>query len=105
MICESKPRGLLTNATKAKAEEYLGREFTQKELRLYPYLCSCAVDHSRIERSKTDDEEQEIIRMLEAEGRLLREYPSYMHPTKDFFEFMTKIVGEGYVEFAFDETV
>lgn len=38
MVYEDKPRGMLTDETKAKAEEYLGREFTQKELRLYPGL-------------------------------------------------------------------
>ena len=70
-----KPRGMLTTEIKEKAEKYLSREFTVKELKLYPYLCSCAVDHQRIERSKTSEEEQDIIQVLEKEGRLYREYP------------------------------
>lgn len=32
-------RGMLTESIKQRAERYLGRELTQEELRLYPYLC------------------------------------------------------------------
>lgn len=93
----SKNRGCLTENFKKEAKEYLGREITQKELRLYPYLCYCAVNEERVSRVKTDDEEQEIITILEKEGRLVREYPSYMHPTKDFYMFMQKALVECYV--------
>ena len=93
----NKTRGFLTENFKNEAKEYLGREITQKELRLYPYLCFCAVDHERISRAKTTDEEQEIITILENEGHLVREYPSYMHPTKEFYMFMQKAIVECYV--------
>ena len=93
----SKARGCLTENFKNEAKEYLGREITQKELRLYPYLCFCAVDCQRIDRAKTTDEEQEIMKILENEGRLVREYPSYMHPTKEFYMFMQKALVECYV--------
>ena len=93
----SKTRGCLTENFKKEAKEYLGREITQKELRLYPYLCYCAVNSEKVSRVKTDDEEQELIKLLENEGRLVREYPSYMHPTKDFYMFMQKAQVECYV--------
>lgn len=95
-------RGVLTNEIKERAEHYLHREFTQEELRLYPYLCYGAVDHERIERSRTTETEQDIIRKLEEEGRLLREYPSYMHPTREFYMFMQDLIVDTYVETAED---
>lgn len=93
----SKLRGCLTEKFKQEAKEYLGRDITQKELRLYPYLCDCAINHSRVERVKTTEEEQEIMKVLEKEGLLVREYPSYMHPTKEFYMFMQKALMECYV--------
>lgn len=98
----SKIRGFLTESFANEAREYLGRELTQKELRLYPYLCDCAINWSRVERVKTTEEEQDIMRVLEKEGRLVREYPSYMHPTKEFYMFMQRALVECYVETAED---
>lgn len=98
----SKMRGCLTESFKKEAKEYLGRDITQKELRLYPYLCDCAINWSRVERVKTTDEEQDIMIVLEKEGHLVREYPSYMHPTKEFYMFMQKALVECYVETAED---
>ena len=92
-----KARGCLTENFENEAKEYLGREITQEELRLYPYLCFCAVDHARISREKTTEKEQEIMKILEREGHLVREYPSYMHPTKEFYMFMQKSIVECYV--------
>ena len=93
----SKMRGCLTESFAKEAKEYLGRELTQKELRLYPYLCDCAINRSIVERVRTTDEEQDIMIVLEKEGRLVREYPSYMHPTKEFYMFMQKALVECYV--------
>lgn len=97
-----KRRGCLTEEFKREANEYLGRELSQTELRLYPYLCDCAINWSRVERVKTTEEEQEIMIVLEKEGRLVREYPSYMHPTKEFYMFMQRAIVECYVETAED---
>ena len=93
-------RGMLTPEIKAKAEKYLGREFTQKELRLYPYMQFCMINSQRIERARTDEEEQEILKTLEREGRIKREYPSYFHPTCEFWMFMNDILAGAYIETA-----
>lgn len=95
-------RGMLTESIKQRAERYLGREFTQEELRLYPYLCYCAINDERVGRSRTTDAEQDIIQKLESEGRLLREYPSYMHPTRQFYMFMQDILVDTYIVTAED---
>ena len=92
-----KARGCITENFKKEAREYLGRDISQTELRLYPYLCDCAINWRGVERIKTTEEEQDIMRVLEKEGRLLREYPSYMHPTKEFYMFMQKALVECYV--------
>ena len=97
-----KPRGILTEELKKKAEQYLGREFTQDELRLYPYLCDRALNRARIERARTSPEEQDIMSMLESEGRLKREYPSYMHPTREFWAIMNECLADSYVLLAED---
>ena len=93
-------RGILTAEVKERAERYLNREFSQTELRLYPYLCDCALNSRRVERIKTTDEEQSIITRLEQEKRLRREYPSYMHPTREFFLFMQECLVDTYIEIA-----
>ncbi len=95
-------RGMLTNAIRKRAELYLHRAFTQEELRLYPYLCDCAINHARVERSKITETERDIIQQLEDEGRLLRTYPGYMHPTREFYLFMQDILVDTYVETAED---
>lgn len=81
-----KSRGTMTPELKQKAEEYLGREFTTEELRFYPYLCSCAVDHQRIERSKTTEEEQDIMRVLEKRGTAVQRVSFLYAPDKRVLE-------------------
>lgn len=95
-------RGMLTKELKEKAEIYLGREFTQKELRLYPYIVYCVTNGGYIDRSKTDEEEQEMLITLEKEGRLKREYPARFFPTREFWNFMNDCLADSYVILADD---
>lgn len=92
-----KTRGYLNENLKTKAEKYLGREFTQTELRLYPYLVYCLTNGGYLDRSKTSSEERDIIHLLESEGRIIREYPAYLYPTRDFWMFMNECLADSYV--------
>ena len=91
-------RGVLTPEIKEKAEKHLGREFTQKELRLYPYLQYCCINSEPVDRRKIDAEEQNIIELLESEQRLVWDYASHILPTRAFWSFLCDIVADGYVE-------
>ena len=95
-------RGTLTKEIKEKAEKYLGREFTQKELRLYPYMQYCFMNDGRIDRQHIDTEERDILYKLVDEHRLIREYPPYFVPTREFWAFMNDILADAYVILAED---
>ena len=91
-------RGMLTDEIKEKAERYLGRKFTQKELRLYPYLQYCMLNSQKVERVRIDPDEQDILDKLVEENQVVREYPSFYKPTKRFCNFLCEILADGYVE-------
>ena len=97
-----KIRGCLNENLKIKAEKYLGREFTQEELRLYPYLVYCLTNGGCIDRSAITLKERDIISLLESEGRIIREYPNYLYPTRDFWMFMNDCLADSYVMLAED---
>lgn len=90
-------RGKLTNEIKFEAEKYLNREFTQKELRLYPYLQYVFVNGSQIDRRKIDLDEWKIIDILIKEGRILCQYPNYYYPSTEFWKFMNEVILKAYV--------
>lgn len=90
-------RGCLTNETKEKAEKYLGREFTVKELRLYPYIQYCVMNGGYIDRNKISDEERDILRNLVNEKHLIRGYSARFYLTRDFWMFMNDILADTYV--------
>ena len=92
-----KIRGCLNENLKTKAEKYLGRGFTQRELRLYPYLTYCFANNGYVDRSKISSEERDIIRLLISEGRIIRERESYFCPTRDFWMFMNECLADSYV--------
>ena len=92
-----KLRGCIYPELKEKAENYLGREFTQTELRLYPYLTYVFVNNGKVERNKISDEERLILETLKSEGRIVREYPNYYYPTKEFWMFINEILTDSYV--------
>ena len=89
---------MLTPEVALYAEQYLGREFTQNELRLYPYLCDCMINRRRVEAARTTQEEQEILRTLEKEAHIVREYPSYFYPEREFYLFMQECLVDTYIK-------
>ena len=95
-------RGVLTEEVKEKAEKYLGREFTQRELRLYPYIQYCVMNGGYISREKTNEEERVILQRLTNEKHWIRDYPADFYPTKDFWMFINDILSDTYVTLAED---
>ena len=103
-IEDKKLRGMLTEALKNKAENYLGREFTQKELRLYPFIVYCVINGGRIPREKINEQERKLLHLLMDEGRLKRNCPDYYYPTREFWSFMNDCLADSYVVLAEDVT-
>lgn len=54
-------RGQLTAKVKETAHRLLGKEITQRELRLMPYVQSVMVNNQQIDPRKINNEEREIL--------------------------------------------
>jgi len=63
-------RGMLTKEVKEVALEKLGREITQVELRLMPYLFTRLCDNAPVDYIKITQEEADILLAWEADGLL-----------------------------------
>ena len=89
-------RGTLTDKVKAKAVEVLGREISQHELRLMPYVISSMMDYGRLMRERMSDYELDILKDWAKEG--LTEGPSgSLKLTEETWVKFAKIVYVGYV--------
>lgn len=91
-------RGVITDKIIEKSKLLLGREITQKELRLYPYI-----DYS-IKNScqgwsydKMDLEEIEILNKLYDENHLIYS-PEKVIVSRKFYDFLQDILAESYVD-------
>lgn len=63
-------RGILTEDIKQISKKFLGREISQKELRLYPYIQFCLMNDRRLDPRRVDQEEREILSLLREEGHI-----------------------------------
>ena len=91
-------RGKLTEALKKKGEAFLGREFTQKELRLYPYIDYCIKNNCQgWSFSKMNATELDIIDQLEEDGCLVYSAEKVV-VSRAFYNFMQDMLAESYVE-------
>lgn len=91
-------RGVITDKIIKKSKLFLGREITQKELRLYPYI-----DYS-IKNScqgwsydKMDLEEIDILNKLYDEKHLIYS-PEKVIVSRKFYDFLQDILAESYVD-------
>lgn len=89
-------RGQLTTQIKAKALELLGKEISQRELRLMPYAQYCLVNGDNIEPSKINGEERGILSDWRASG-WISGGASNFEVSKEFWLAMNELVWLGYV--------
>lgn len=96
-VNEDKRRGVLTGEAAIMGEAVLGHELTVAELRLIPYVQSCAVDQMRIDRARVNAEEKAILKDWTERG-LCRCYPWNVEvaPTREFWQFMCDVLFEAY---------
>lgn len=91
-----KGRGRYDEARAAKYKEFLGHDLTKEELRLIPYLQSCAVNHYATDRSKMSAAERRLVTEWQERGWLER-FP-YIIPSREFWQFMCDVLFGFYVD-------
>jgi len=64
-------RGMLTPSVQAVSKEFLGKELTIRQLRLFPYLYFTMVDDQIIESKRINGEEMATLEAWEDENYLL----------------------------------
>ncbi len=91
-------RGILTDEIKEKSKMFLGREITQKELRLYPYIDYSIKNACQgWSYDKMDSEEVSILDKLCDENHLIYS-PEKVIVSRKFYDFMQDVLATGYVE-------
>ena len=95
----SRGRGVLTEEIKNDAyiKNWLGREITVEELRLFPYLQYLAVNNGKIDREKITPTEMMIIENLEDNGWLKTE--PRVKPDRKLWNLMSHVIYMGYVDY------
>ena len=92
-------RGKLTGEIKNDAyiKNWLGREITVEELRLFPYLQYLAVNNGKIDSKKITPAELMIIEKLEDSGWL--ETEQRVKPHRKLWNLMCHVIYMGYVDY------
>lgn len=89
------PRGVLTPEIQEKAVAFFGREITQRELRLIPYLLHCLMNDSNVERSRVNAEEKQILSDWEKQG-YIQHFPFKI--SKRFYDFANELMFISYIQ-------
>lgn len=90
-------RGMLTEEAKKYALDFLKREISVKELRLYPYIDYCLKNSTSWSLNKINKEEIDILNILEKEGHIA--YSSErVFCTIKFYDYIQKMMALTYVE-------
>jgi hypothetical protein len=89
-------RGQLTEEIQKLAKDFLHREISVRELRLYPYLDYVMKNEQKIEPKHINQEEREILRVLKNEGHI-EGGASGLSMTKEFYDYINQVLWSGYV--------
>ena len=92
-----KKRGVLTEKAKQIANDFLGRDITTEELRLYPYLQYVMMNEQKLEFNKIGNGEREIIKQLKKEGHVEGGLTG-LGMTVEFWDYLHEILFETYVD-------
>lgn len=95
-------RGELTPLIQEKAKAFWGRNITQTELRLYPYIYYCCINERKLDPRKINLEEREIIQLWKAVGHFEGGMTG-INMTREFFDFINDIQWHSYFVYDDDE--
>jgi len=89
-------RGQLTDEIQALARDFLGREITVRELRLYPYLDYVMKNNQKIEPAHINQDEKDILKKLKEENHI-EGGASGLSMTKEFYDYINQVLWFSYV--------
>ena len=95
---ENKMRGILSDKVQELAQDFLGRNITIRELRLYPYLDYVMKNDQRLDPRKINEEERQVLRVLKDEGHIEGGAAS-LAMTKEFYDYINQVIWFSYVGF------
>ncbi len=88
-------RGQLTKEIQKLAKDFLGREISVTELRLYPYLDYQMKNEQKIDPRKVNSEDREVLKSLRNAGHI-EGGASGLSMTKEFYDYINQVLWVGY---------
>lgn len=92
---------MLTEEIQKLAKEFLKREITTAELRLYPYLDYLMKNEQRIDPRSINGDDRNVLQLLREEGHI-EGGASGLAMTKEFYDYINQVLWVGYVVGAYN---
>lgn len=93
-------RGILNKEAQQHSITLLGREITQIELRLMPYIQYLMVNEQKIDPNRINPEERAVLKKWREEGHI-EGGASGLSVTKFFWQYINEVLWETYVKGAY----
>ncbi|MCU6241168.1 hypothetical protein [Enterobacter asburiae] len=91
-------RGELTEEIKQRGVELMGKEITQRELRLIPYVQYCLLNVGKLDPTKVNKEERDILSDWQKRG-FISGGASGISCSERFWEVMHELLWMAYVDY------
>ena len=89
-------RGQLNEKCQELAREFLNREITTTELRLYPYLDYLMKNEQKIDPRRVNQADRDVLSILRKEEHI-EGGASGLSMTKEFYDYINQVLWYGYV--------
>lgn len=90
-------RGYITEQIQEKSKKFLGRQLSQKELRLYPYIDYCIKNACQgWDYEKINSDELDILDQLYKENHIIYSSEKII-VSRDFYNFIQDVLADSYV--------
>ena len=99
-MSEKQERGVLSARVAQRGRELLGREMTQKELRLMPYLMDVSMNGQLIDWAKVNSDEETILDEWQAQGFITLGENDKVTISADFWHIISDLIYLAYVDLA-----
>ena len=89
-------RGQLTEEIQKLSKDFLYREITVHELRLYSYLDYQMKNEQKLDPRRVNQEDRDVLSVLRVEGHI-EGGASGLTMTKEFYDYISQVLWLGYV--------
>jgi hypothetical protein len=89
-------RGQLNDEIQKLAKDFLGREITVRELRIYPYLDYTMKNTQKLDPNKINQKDRDILTVLRKEGHI-EGGASGLSMSKEFYDYINQVLWFGYI--------